>query len=259
MEILGYLLAILVGVSLGLVGSGGSILTVPILVYIFGIDPILATTYSLFIVGSTALVGGLKNFFSRNVDIKTAFFFGISSVISVVLVRHFALPLIPDILFSFGDFHITKSIFIMLLFAVFMIVASYNMIKPFEISSAKKPNNFNLLLLGILVGSLTGILGAGGGFLIVPALILFANLEMKKAAGTSLIIIALNTLIGFINSMNMIPFFDFDFLFLFTSLSIVGMFVGIYLSKKIDGAKLKTSFGWFILLMGIYIVVRELT
>jgi uncharacterized protein len=258
MEYLGYILATLVGISLGLVGSGGSILAMPILVYIFGVEPILATTYSLFIVGMTALVGGVKNYFSRNVDLKTALFFGLSSVISVLLVRRFLLTMIPDNLFSIGNFILTKNIFIMVLFAIFMIAASYNMIKPIAVSSSEKSSKIQLFLLGILVGALTGILGAGGGFLIIPALILFANLEMKKAVGTSLIIIAANALIGFFGSMNMNRPFEFDFLFLFTCLSIIGMFIGIYLSKKIDGTKLKTGFGWFILAMGLYILVKEL-
>lgn len=258
MEIIGYILATLVGISLGLVGSGGSILAVPILVYVFGIEPILATTYSLFIVGMTALTGGIKNYFNQNVDLKSALYFGFSSVISVLIVRRFFIPIIPENIVSIGDFMISKNIFIMILFAIFMIAASYNMIRPISLSKATHSNKYHLLILGIVVGALTGILGAGGGFLIIPALILFANLDMKKAVGTSLIIIAANALIGFAFSINMIRYFDFDFLVIFTSLSIVGMFIGIYLSKRIDGSRLKVGFGWFILAMGGYILLKEM-
>ncbi|MFY7861832.1 MAG: sulfite exporter TauE/SafE family protein [Chitinophagales bacterium] len=256
--IVGYILAVLVGISLGLVGSGGSILTVPILVYVFHIEPILATTYSLFIVGITALIGGIRNIQQKNVDIKAVVLFGISSIVSVILVRKFFLPIIPDTIFQIHGFVLSKSTLILLLFAILMVAASISMIKPYTKSTSLSPNKTNLFVLGIIIGSVTGILGAGGGFLIIPALILFANLDMKKAVGTSLILIALNALIGFLGSIEMIQHFDFNFLFLFSGLAVVGMFFGIYLSNKIDGSKLKTSFGWLILIMGIYIIVQEL-
>lgn len=257
-DIIGYILAILVGTSLGLVGSGGSILTVPILVYVFHIEPILATTYSLFIVGITALIGGIRNFQQKNVDIKTVVLFGVSSVISVIMVRDFLLPVIPDPIFRFHGFVLSKSTFILVLFAFLMVAASYSMIKPYTKSTNVSPNKTNLFILGIVIGSVTGILGAGGGFLIIPAFILFANLDMKKAVGTSLIIIALNALIGFLGSLDSFQSSDFRFLAVFSSMSILGMIIGIYLSKRIDGSKLKIGFGWLILVVGAYIIVKEL-
>lgn len=261
-QILGYFLAVLVGISLGLIGSGGSILTVPILVYIMAIEPILATAYSLFIVGATALVGGVKSAILKKVDFKTVFIFGIPSIAAVYATRAFLLPAIPDIIFSKGTFEFTKPIALMLLFAFVMIVASISMIKPskhLEIEGGKLHYNLPLILLeGLLVGVLTGLVGAGGGFLIIPALVLLAKMPMKLAVGTSLFIIAAKSLIGFLGDLKSDQLIDWSLLSYFTIASIVGIFIGIYLSKKIDGNKLKAGFGWFVLLMGIYIILKEL-
>lgn len=130
MEITGYILAALVGISLGLIGSGGSILTVPILVYVMGVNPVLATAYSLFIVGATALAGGVQSAFQKKADFKTVFIFGIPSIVAVYATRMWLVPLIPAELFSIGTLVITKSIGIMLLFAIVMILASVSMIRP---------------------------------------------------------------------------------------------------------------------------------
>lgn len=261
-EIIGYLLAVLVGVSLGLIGSGGSILTVPILVYIMNVEPVNATAYSLFIVGATALVGGIKNAMEKNVDFKTVWIFGAPSIVAVYLTRAYLVPFIPKEMFSLGDFMVTKDIFLMMLFAVVMILASYSMIKP---SKKTEENNgeiqYNIPMIfveGTLVGILTGLVGAGGGFLIIPALVILARIPMKLAVGTSLLIIAAKSLIGFYGDIKSNPNLDFHLMTYFTIASILGMFIGIYLTKKIDGTKLKTGFGWFVLVMGIYIVIKEL-
>lgn len=261
-QIIGYALALLVGISLGLVGSGGSILTVPILVYIMGVSPVLATAYSLFIVGSAALVGGVKNAIQKKVDFRTVLVFGIPSIIAVYATRAFIVPAIPEEIMTMGDFVLTKSIALMLLFAVVMLLASFSMIRPSkkQIEEAVKISyNYPLILLeGVLVGVLTGLVGAGGGFLIIPALVLLAKMPMKLAVGTSLFIIAAKSLIGFTGDMQKMEGIDYPFLLLFTLFSVVGIFIGIQLSKKISGAKLKTGFGWFVLVMGIYIIIKEL-
>lgn len=261
-ETIGYFLAILVGISLGLVGSGGSILTVPILVYIMGIAPVNATAYSLFIVGTTALVGGLKNALAKNVDFKTAIIFGTPSIISIYLTRVFLVPIIPNPVFSINGILVTKDIFLMTIFAIVMIFASYSMINPQksdENNSDKAKYNLPFIFIeGIFLGVLTGLVGAGGGFLIIPALVLLARIPMKLAVGTSLIIIAANSLVGFMGSIRSHYLLDYSLMIYFTLASISGMFMGIYLSKKIDGIKLKTGFGWLILVMGIYIIVKEL-
>lgn len=264
MEIAGLFLAALVGISLGLIGSGGSILTVPILVYVMGVNPVLATAYSLFIVGTTALIGGIQSAIQKKVDFKTVIIFGIPSIAAVYSTRLWILPLIPDNLFSIGSFAVTKPIALMLLFAIVMILASVSMIRPSKSSidkqddSAELKYNYPLILLeGAVVGVLTGLVGAGGGFLIIPALVLMARMPMKLAVGTSLFIIAAKSLIGFIGDLQGNQVIDWLLLIKFTSSAVAGIFVGIYLSKKIAGEKLKTAFGWFVLVMAVYIIVKE--
>ena len=263
MEIFGYVLAIIVGISLGLIGSGGSILTVPILVYIMGVNPVLATAYSLFIVGSTALVGGVQSAMQKRVDFKTVLIFGIPSIAAVYATRMWLVPFIPNELFTIGSLVITKSIALMLLFAVVMILASVSMISPGknkrQDESASRVYNYPMILLeGAVVGLLTGLVGAGGGFLIIPALVLLARMPMKLAVGTSLFIIAAKSLIGFIGDLQGSEIIDWKLLGIFTAFSVVGIFIGILLSKKIPGQKLKKGFGWFVLIMGIYIIIKEL-
>ena len=263
MEIFGYVLAVIVGISLGLIGSGGSILTVPILVYVMAVNPVLATAYSLFIVGSTALVGGVQSAIQKRVDFKTVLIFGVPSIAAVYATRMWLVPFIPNELFSIGSQMITKSIALMLLFAVVMILASVSMIKPGKHKetdeNAPRVYNYPMILLeGAVVGLLTGLVGAGGGFLIIPALVLLARMPMKLAVGTSLFIIAAKSLIGFIGDLQGSEIIDWKLLGIFTAFSIAGIFIGILLSKKIPGQKLKKGFGWFVLIMGIYIIFKEL-
>jgi uncharacterized protein len=261
MEIIGFLASILIGVALGLIGGGGSILTVPVLVYLFSIDAVLATAYSLFIVGLTSAVGSVTYFKKGLVNIKTAIVFGIPSIIAVFATRAFIVPAIPQEVFSVGEFMVTKSILMMLLFAVLMIAASYSMIKKDKKKSAemegKQSFNYPLILIeGAVVGVLTGLVGAGGGFLIIPALVVLSKLPMKEAVGTSLVIIAAKSLIGFFGEGGE-TMIDWMFLFKVSAFAIVGIFIGAALSKKIDGAKLKPAFGWFVLIMGVYIIIKE--
>jgi uncharacterized protein len=262
MQILGYFLAALVGISLGLIGSGGSILMVPILVYIFAINPVLATSYSLFIVGTTSLVGAFNNYLKGFVSIKTALLFGLTSVTTVFITRRFIMPRIPDVLFSIGNFQVKHDLATMVLFAILMLMASAAMIK----NSSKKINDnadtsstdaIKLLLFGILTGLVTGFLGAGGGFLIIPALVIILKTPMKKAVGTSLLIIALNSLIGFTGDLSHINI-NWKFLAGISLIAIAGIFIGGALTKKIEGDKLKKAFGWFVLLMAVYIIIKEL-
>lgn len=260
---IGYVLAVFVGISLGLIGSGGSILTVPIMVYIMGVNPVLATAYSLFVVGSTSLIGGIQRALQKKVDFKTVLVFGIPSIAVVYLTRAYLLPLIPEVLFTIGNFQISKSIALMVLFAIVMVFASISMIRPCphckDADAEKIVYNYPMILLqGTLVGMLTGLVGAGGGFLIIPALILFAKMPMKTAVGTSLFIIAANSLLGFMGVLQGNEVIDWGMLLTFSGLSVLGIFIGIYLSKKIEGNKLKSAFGWFVLAMGCYILIKEL-
>jgi uncharacterized membrane protein YfcA len=262
MEIIGYLASALIGISLGLIGGGGSILTIPVLVYLLGVNAIDATAYSLFIVGATALVGAYPKYRQGLVNVKTAIIFGIPSIIAVFISRKLLVPAIPSTLFSIGSLVITKSILMMLLFAVLMVFAAVSMIKNQKVASTQtetKQKHYNPLILleGVKVGILTGLVGAGGGFLIIPALVIFTGLPMKVAVGTSLLIIASNSLIGFIGDFGHFQM-NWSILFSVTGIAIIGIFIGNYLSLKIDGAKLKKGFGWFVLIMGIYIIVKEL-
>jgi len=261
--LVGYAAAVIIGVSLGLIGGGGSILTVPVLVYILGIDPVLATAYSLFVVGSTSLVGSFTYMKKQLVDYKTALVFAVPSFITVFLTRKFIVPALPDPLLVLGDIMVTKSIGIMVFFALIMLAASYSMIKGIGKNKPEEETEvkFNIPLIaleGIVVGLVTGLVGAGGGFLIIPALVLLARLPMKMAVGTSLLIIAAKSLIGFLGDIST-QTIDWEMLLIFTGLSIVGIFIGSSLSKKINEKALKKGFGWFVLSMAIYIIIKEIT
>jgi uncharacterized protein len=266
MEIIGYIASLIIGISLGLIGGGGSILTVPVLVYLFGVEPVLATAYSLFIVGLSSLVWAFPKYKQGLVNLKTALIFGIPAIAAVYATRRFIVPLIPAHLFSIGDFVITKNILMMVLFAILMVFASVSMIREKnkngngngnEAEGEQKFNYPLILLEGAVVGMLTGLVGAGGGFLIIPALVLLSKLPMKQAVGTSLLIIAAKSLIGFTGDLSHYTM-DWKLLLIVTALAIAGIFIGDGLSKKIDGNKLKKGFGWFVLVMGIYIIVKEL-
>lgn len=261
-EILGFIASIFIGVSLGLIGGGGSILTLPVLVYLLGINPVVATAYSLFVVGTTSLVGAGNFMRKQLVNYRAALVFALPSFVAVFLTRKYLIPAIPDSLFTVGSFEVTKNIGIMVFFALIMLAASYSMIssggsKDDESEGELKFNYPMIALEGAVVGVLTGIVGAGGGFLIIPALVLLARLPMKMAVGTSLLIIAAKSLIGFMGDISNLDV-DWTFLIEFTAFSVVGIFIGTYLSKFIDGDKLKKAFGWFVLVMGIYIITKEL-
>jgi hypothetical protein len=264
MVILAYTCAILIGISLGLLGSGGSILTVPILVYLLHFNPVIATGYSLFIVGLTSMTGAVTYMRNKMIDYKTAFVYAVPSFISVYLVRRFLLPVIPQEIIHLGSRVITKEIFIMLVFAVLMISAAFSMIrKPAfadeDTDYLKAEFQYKIILLqGLIVGAITGLVSVGGGFLIIPSLVLFARVPIKLAVGTSLVIIATNSFVGFIGELHNQPFIDYGFLLRFSLFSIGGIFMGSAMAKKISNARLKPIFGWFILFMGVYIVVHEL-
>lgn len=262
MEIAGYLASALIGISLGLIGGGGSILTVPVLVYLFGVNAVEATAYSLFIVGTTSLVGTFPKYKEGVVNVKTGLIFGAPSILAVYLTRKWLVPAIPDVVFTLGEHEVTKSILLMLLFAVLMVFASVSMIRDKKASQpadqTSKGLNYPMILAeGAIVGMLTGLVGAGGGFLIIPALVLFTGLPMKEAVGTSLMIIAVKSLIGFTGDLGHFTM-NWPLLLSVSGIAVAGIFAGNYLSARIDGAKLKKGFGWFVLVMGIYIIIKEL-
>jgi len=261
MEFIGYVASLSIGIALGLIGGGGSILTVPVMVYLFGLQPLLATSYSLFIVGSTSLIGAVTNLKKGLVNIRAAFLFGTFSIVTVFLTRKFILPAIPENILTIKGYTVTESLLTMILFAILMLVASINMIRIRKAQPESKEyidgmRVHKLMIYGVAIGIVTGLLGAGGGFLLIPTLVLLLKLPMKKAIGTSLLIIALNSLIGFTGDLG---HFKVDWLFLFkiTAIAMVGIFLGGIIGKRLPGDKLKKGFGWFVLVMGLYIILKE--
>jgi uncharacterized membrane protein YfcA len=252
----GYVGAVVIGVTLGLIGGGGSILTVPVLVYLMGIEPVLATAYSLFVVGFTSVIGTAQKYTVKEVDTRTAILFVLPSLVSIFLTRRFFIPKIQDMVWG-----MEKGTLLMVFFSLIMLVAGLAMLRQKRTDSAPKERkgNFGLVILeGFFVGFLTGVVGAGGGFLIIPALVLLGGLNMKIAVGTSLFIIALKSAIGFTGDLGAGQDIDWGFLLLFTALSALGIILGVFVSKKIDGTKLKKGFGYFVVVMAIFIAVKEL-
>lgn len=263
MELFGYFASILMGLSLGLVGGGGSILTVPILVYLFQVNPTLATAYSLFIVGLTSLIGGFQAYLNKQVDFKRGILFAVPSFIGVYGVRSQIMPLIPDTVFEISSYIMTKSILIMMVFAVLMLLASFSMIKSSLAindtqNKKKKVNYFLIALEGLIVGGVTGFVGAGGGFLIIPALVLLTGLPMKIAVGTSLFIISIKSLFGFLGDVQTQAPLDWYFMFTLVGISILGLFLGVQLKSKVSDHLLKKGFGWFVLIMGFLILSDQI-
>jgi uncharacterized membrane protein YfcA len=262
MMILGYFLAVVMGVVLGLLGGGGSILTVPILVYVFSVQVSTATGYSLFIVGVSSVFGFYGYANKRLVDYKVGFIFAVPAFIGVYFSRGYFVPWLPESIFTLNNYEVTKDILILAVFALMMILASISMIRGRKDRDSADviwdSRRYAIIAVeGLVVGVLTGFVGAGGGFLIIPALVILAGLEMKVAVGTSLMIISIKSLIGFIGDIQTNPNMDWTFLFIFTSFSVVGILLGTYLSKKIPSKKLKPIFGWFVLVMGTIILIKR--
>src|SRR5688572_10830593 len=259
MEVIGYVASVCIGLILGLLGGGGSILSIPILVYLFGVDAILASAYSLFIVGVTSLVGAIPKYKDHLVNVRTGIIFGIPSIISIFITRKWIIPALPDLVLDTDFILITKRVLILGVFAILMILASFSMIKgKREIASDTiRFRTFLVVLEGVLIGFLTGLVGAGGGFLIIPALVFLTGLPFKTAVGTSLFIIAINSLSGFLGDVLNYQM-EWTFLITITTLAVIGILIGNKLQKKISAVKLRSGFGWLILLMGSWILLKEI-
>lgn len=257
MELLGFVAAVLIGITLGLMGGGGSILTVPVLVYLFHQGAHTATGNSLFIVGITALVGAGLMARRGLVSPRVALLFVTPAFVTVWLTRRFLLPALPH---QLGPISLDTALLV--LFAALMLLTAVSMFRRREETGEVKeevmPPLSRILVPAVVVGLVTGFVGAGGGFLIVPALALTAQLPMKRAVATSLAVISINSLAGFLADTKTRAQADWRFLLTFTVLAMVGMSVGTVLSRHIPGARLRPAFGAFLLVMGTYMVVREI-
>ncbi len=242
--------AIAIGVSLGLLGSGGSILTVPVLVYLVGQDEKVAIAGSLFIVGTIALAGSLQFLRAGLVHWRSVATFGIPGMAGTWLGALIAAYV--------------SGVLQLALFALVMLIASYLMLRPIELRSADgEPRAiWKIAIDGLIVGIVTGLVGVGGGFLIVPALVLLGGLSMHNAVATSLVIIALKSYSGFFKYIDVLEGqgleLDWPVLGLITGLGIAGSFAGGRIAKRVPQDKLKRWFGYFLIVMGIYILVRSL-
>lgn len=260
MEFLGYAASVLIGLVLGLLGGGGSILSIPILVYLFDIEPVRASAYSLFIVGVTSLAGAIPKYRDHLVNLRTGILFGMPSILTIFCTRKWVVPMIPEMLFTTGEFVFTRRLLILGLFAVLMVLAAIPMIRGRKdlMSNNQRFRTFLAIVEGSLIGFLTGLVGAGGGFLIIPALVFLTGLPFKTAVGTSLFIISVNSLLGFAGDLLNYSM-DWPFLLSISALAIAGILIGNRLSKRISGANLKKAFGWITLTMGCYILYREIS
>lgn len=253
----GYCLCVFIGFSLGLIGGGGSILAIPMLVFFFGVDPVLATTYSLFIVGVTAISGSIDHYKMRNIDYKTVLLFGIPSVIVLFIMRRWLLGFIPPTILRTDTWVLSKSLFIMIIFSITMLAAGWSMVKKNSyVHSPEKLSYSRLVVQGCITGAITGFIGIGGGFIIVPSLVLFAGLPMKRAIGTSLVIITINCLVGILGNLEDLESLNFGFLSVLAALAIVGILIGTWSIRFIPDKQLKPIFGWIILALSIVIFIR---
>jgi len=257
MHAAGYFLSMFIGFSLSLIGGGGSILTIPVLVYFFRIDPVLATTYSLFIVGLTAIAGSVNYYRMNNIDYATVFQFGVPSVMVLLIMRKWLLPLIPSTIFQFHSLVLSKSMLILVIFSATMLLAGFSMVRKKKYpTSVENMSNSRLVLQGSITGALTGFIGIGGGFIIVPSLVLFAGLPMKKAIGTSLVIITANCLVGVLGDLRTVESLDLPFLATFALFAILGIVAGTWAIRFIPDKQLKPAFGWIILSLSIIMLIK---
>ena len=258
LELAGYIAALCAGLILGLLGGGGSILSIPILVYLFRLETSIATGYSLFIVGIATLVGCIIRLRLSILDIGVGMKFGLPAVLGSFVARMWLVPIIPGQIIILTTISISQRALILGLFSVLTISASFYMV--FANNKLNKEidieRNDLLMLSGTAIGLLTGIVGMGGGFLIVPAIYFLTNLDLRKSIGTGLFIIAAKSLIGFMGDLSNFPI-NWIFLIGITSITTVGIIFGTHASRIIEIGMLKRVFGFFVLAMGVLILTYE--
>ncbi|MBN9294376.1 MAG: sulfite exporter TauE/SafE family protein [Flavobacteriia bacterium] len=259
--IIGYILAFIIGIIINLLGGGGSILTVPVLVYVLKINPHEATSYSLFLVGVSSLIASVDNALKKTILYKQALIFAFPAFLVTYAMRKYVIPLLPDVLIVNDYFVLSKSTGIMLFFSIVMLLTSITSIRGRRDPGNEVPDDFNYPLIfiqGIIVGLITGFVGAGGGFLIIPAMVFLAKIPMKNAISTSLLVIAINATFGFIGDFNDSLIIDWNFLLTYVGFAIAGvLFSGIF-KDKISNTLLRKSFGYLILILAILVIYMEL-
>jgi uncharacterized membrane protein YfcA len=256
--IIGHFLAVCIGLSLGLIGGGGSILAVPILVYVMGLGAKTAIAMSLGIVGTVSLIGVIPHWLQGNVNGQVAAIFAPTAMLGAYLGTQMA------------EFPFITETIQLICFAIVMLLASMIMIRQGRqklknqhllkekqsFPHKKQHNRFLILLEGLGVGILTGFVGVGGGFAIIPALVLLGGLPMKEAIGTSLIIITFNSVTGFLGYLSQVNF-DWMLMMSFTIAASLGTLTGAYLTRFIDAKNLQKGFGYFVLAVGIFVLIRH--
>ncbi|MEK9726790.1 MAG: sulfite exporter TauE/SafE family protein [Candidatus Margulisiibacteriota bacterium] len=256
---MGFVAAVFMGMVLGAIGGGGSILTVPILVYLFSIPATLATAYSLFVVGVTSLVSAIQ--YRHELNYKLALLFAIPSTFGVLMSRRYILQPMPASIEVF-NYTILKDDLVMLVFSILILIISVFMFTAKETTKNRVKDRslksaLIIIIEGILVGGVTGFVGAGGGFMIVPALTLL-GVSIREAIATSLLIISVKSLIGFLSDIAMNIEMDFVFLLSFSLITMIGAIFGAYLNRYISKNQLRKIFAYFILIMGIFILTGYL-
>ena len=254
-----YVIAALIGISLGLMGAGGAIVAVPAFVYLGDVPPTIASGYALFVVAVATAVGAIEYVRNKLVDWRSVLAFGVTTLTSIAVVRRFILPQLPSE-FSVFQVDVELDLILMLAFAVILVAAGSAMLWKKPKPHTDEPAHFGrLTFFGLVIGIISGFLGVGGGFLMTPALVLWANIDMKKAVGTSLVLISANGLAGVAADLSGNVAYDWSFLLTFTGLATAGIVIGTALAKRIDGQRLKAGFGYFVLTLGVAVLIRELT
>jgi len=258
LDYLGYFALIGIGLILSLTGAGGSLLSLPILIYLFSLDVVTASSYSLFIVGTTSLIGAWLEHKRQQVDVRSGIVFGICSVIAIFATRRWIIPSIPDEILLSDSLTVTKRVLMLGIFALLAISSSVIiLLKHTWTPSHGVGNRLKFLIpAGIATGIVVGLAGVGGGFLILPSLLLFARLPFKPAVGTTLLIIGFNSMLGFLGDVINYPI-NWLFLLLITGFAIVGMLLGHLYSTKIPLHYLRLAFAWIVLTIAVAMMVTE--
>lgn len=258
--ILGALLFLLIGMVLSLLGSGGALLTIPVLVYVFDINPYWATSYSLFIMGVSNWNATIYNIKSKLIHYKVALYFAIPGLMVTYFIRRFIMPVIPEVVFENEILSVSKGTLIMLVFSLLIFYTAIRTLKTKTVTE-NVPGKFSRLsnaLQGAGIGVVTGFAGAGGGFLIVPALLFTVKIPMKEAVATSLFIISITTSLGFLGDLNPSVYMDWPFLFYCVAFSMAGIYMTNRIKDRFSNKTLKLIFGYFILGLSILIFIIEI-